>query len=127
MSSGTLATSRWYAVALFGAPSLSSALSPVHAQEREPITWSFEADAADKPPAGFRFWSDRGRPPGALVLSRRKGRAQRHECPRSADADATSFRSPVTVASASKARRGMRRLRMPATWGLDESGFGYAV
>jgi hypothetical protein len=63
-----------------------------------PTTWSFEADAAGAPPAGFHFERTGGGPPGRWVVRAEGDAPTGRNVLAQTDADRTDDRFPVAVA-----------------------------
>ena len=66
-------------------------------------TFAFDADAGDKPPAGFAFGRTGSGAPGRWIVKSEAGSPSGANVLAQLDADATSFRFPIAVATAPRA------------------------
>src|ERR1700675_1426449 len=71
---------------------------PALAEEQKAKTSTFDADAADKPPAGFSFGRRGEGAPGRWIVRGAKDAPSGGQVLAQVDADSTDYRFPVAVA-----------------------------
>jgi hypothetical protein len=63
-----------------------------------PVVFNFDADAADKPPAGFTSYATGGGPAGKWLVKEMAGAPSGKHVVEQTDADSTDYRFPVLIA-----------------------------